>query len=196
MHFEENKTYHIYNRSNEKVFHSNENYNYFLSKVSKLIIPYAHILSWCLMPNHFHFLIVARMDGCQLINEKHRPNVQQLSKNIGTLLSSYTKAINKAHNRRGKLFSHNTQAKCLNDEINSGDFLVNCFHYIHQNPLKAKLCENIEDWEFSSYLDYVGLRNDNLVNKDLAYEMINCDKDNFKAQSDILIEESKIRGLF
>lgn len=101
MHFEENKTYHVYNRSNENVFYSRDNYFYFLSKVNILVKPFAHILSWCLMPNHLHFLIVAKSIGCQYILEKHRPNVQNLSKNIGTLLSSYTKAINKQHNRRG-----------------------------------------------------------------------------------------------
>ena len=33
-------------------------------------------------------------------------------------------------------------------------------------------------------------------NKELAYEMINFDKDNFDAQSEILIEESKVKGMF
>ena len=196
MYFEANKTYHIYNRSNETVFFDNKNYLYFLSKFNKLIVPYSHILSWCLMPNHFHFLIVAKSEGCQLINEKHRPNVQLLSKNLGTLLSSYTRAINKAHGRKGKLFAHNTQAKCLNDKFNNGNFLINCFHYIHQNPIRAELCYNMKDWEYSSFLDYAGLRNGKLANKELAYEMINFDKDNFEAQSDILIEERNIKGMF
>ena len=196
MHFESNKTYHIYNRSNETVFFDHRNYMFFLTKLNKLIVPYSHILSWCLMPNHFHFLIVAKDEGCKLANEKHRPNVQVLSKNIGTLLSSYTKAINKSNNRIGKLFAHNTQAKCLNDEINNNYFLQNCFHYIHQNPLRAKLCSNVKDWEFSSFLDYAELRNGKLINKELAYEMINYDKDNFEAQSNIIIEERKVKGLF
>jgi len=195
MHFEPNKTYHIYNRSNETVFFDHRNY-FFLNKVNKLIVPYSHILSWCLMPNHFHFLIVAKYEGCKLTNEKHRPNTQTLSKNIGTLLSSYTKAINKGNKRTGKLFAHNTQAKCLNDEFNNDHFLQNCFHYIHQNPLSAKLCSNIKDWQFSSFLDYAELRNGKLINKELAYEMINYDKENFEAQSNIIIEERKVKGLF
>jgi REP-associated tyrosine transposase len=196
MHFEVDNTYHIYNRSNETVFYNDDNYLYFLSKVKLLIKPYAHILSWCLMPNHFHFLIVAKKEGCELVNEKHRPNVQVLSKNIGTLLSSYTKAINKSNKRRGKLFAHNTQAKCLNHELNSDSFLENCFHYIHQNPVMAGLCSNIRDWEHSSFNDYAGLRSGELVNKKLAFEMINFDNENFETQSNILIEERNVKGMF
>lgn len=32
--------------------------------------------------------------------------------------------------------------------------------YIHQNPIRKKLTKRLEDWEFSSYLDLIGLRND------------------------------------
>ncbi len=190
MYFEEDKTYHIYNRSNEKVFFNADNYLYFLTKVNKLIAPVTSILAWCLMPNHFHFLIVAKPSACELIEEKHRPHVQQLSKNIGSLLSGYTRAINKANNRRGKLFAHDTTAKCLNDVLKNENILANCFHYIHQNPLRAGLCLKIEDWPYSSYKDYAGLRNGKLVDKELAYEMIGYDKDNFESQSKILIDES------
>ena len=196
MHFEEDKIYHIYNRSNETVFFNRENYLYFLTKVNRLIPPFADILSWCLMPNHFHFLIAAKSEGCRLTEEAHRPNVQQLSKNIGTLLSSYTRAINKKSGRKGKLFAHDTTAKCLNDEIENENFLENCFHYIHQNPLRAGLCKNLADWEFSSFLDYAGLRNGKLVNKELAFEMINYDKENFIAQSMVLVDERILEKLF
>ena len=165
MHFEPDKTYHIYNRSNQTVFYNERNYLFFLTKLNKLIKPISDIIAWCLMPNHFHFLIVADERSCEFIDEKHRSNVQLLSKNIGTLLSSYTKAINKELDQRGKLFSHNTKAKCLNDESKNYNYAVTCFHYIHQNPLNAKLCNKLENWKFSSYPDYAGLRNGSLIIK-------------------------------
>ncbi len=43
-----------------------------------------------------------------------------------------------------------------------------CFNYIYNNPVKAKLVQHPEDWEFSSYRDYFGLRNGKLINKDRA----------------------------
>ncbi|MDA3778747.1 MAG: hypothetical protein PF487_00705, partial [Bacteroidales bacterium] len=45
-----------------------------------------------------------------------------------------------------------------------------CFNYIHQNPVKAGLVKNAVDWEFSSAVDYAGLRDGKLVNKPLAKE--------------------------
>ncbi|MCK5170586.1 MAG: hypothetical protein KAQ75_11970 [Bacteroidales bacterium] len=59
MCFEKDKTYHVYNRSNNTVFYNERNYLFFLSKVKSQIAPVADILAWCLMPNHFHLLIVA-----------------------------------------------------------------------------------------------------------------------------------------
>ncbi|RUT79850.1 hypothetical protein [Ancylomarina longa] len=196
MLFEEEKTYHIYNRSNEVVFYNRSNYIYFLKKVNRLIRPYADILAWCLMPNHFHFLIVVNAKGSQRISELHRPQVQQLSKNLGSLLSSYTRAINKEQQRRGKLFAHNTKAKCLNDITQNDNILDNCFHYIHQNPVRSGLCENLLDWEFCSVLDYADKRNGKLVNKQLAYETIHIDTDNFLTQSNILLDERLLKDIF
>ena len=45
-----------------------------------------------------------------------------------------------------------------------------CFNYIHQNPVSANLVKNPQDWEFSSYRDYAGLRNGTLINRKLADE--------------------------
>ena len=52
-------TYHVYNRANgnEKLFLSNENYRYFFEKYMIYISPIANTFCYCLMPNHFHFLI-------------------------------------------------------------------------------------------------------------------------------------------
>ncbi len=52
-------TYHVYNRANgsERLFRSEENYRYFLRQYQSYINPIAHTFCYCLMPNHFHFLI-------------------------------------------------------------------------------------------------------------------------------------------
>ncbi len=185
MHFEEGFTYHIYNRSNNTVFKTRENYLYFLKKLRFYISPYAEILSWCLMPYHFHILLIPNNKAIKSVKENHLINTQVLSKQFGILLSSYTKAFNKQNNRKGSLFSHNTKAIVLNDISNGkinekNNYAETCFRYIHQNPIKSNLVQNINDWEFSSYLDYAGKRNGDLINKELAFEIINFDKDNFE----------------
>lgn len=51
--------YHVYNRANghERIFLSDENYRYFLAQYGKYVGPYTDLFAYCLMPNHFHFLI-------------------------------------------------------------------------------------------------------------------------------------------
>lgn len=206
MFFEEDAVYHIYNRSNEKLFYSRENYLFFLTKIKNIIAPSAHIFAWVLMPNHFHLLIEATKESCINVAESHRPDLQLLSKNIGTVLSSYPQAINRQEGRRGNLFAHKTKAKMLNEAYYSGsasmlpqrgqiDYATACFLYIHQNPVMAGLVSNPEDWEFSSFLDYAGLRDGKLVNKEIAHQYIDVDFSNFREQSMFLLEEELLKQL-
>ena len=71
MHFEANNAYHIYNRGNEKqtIFFAEKNYLFFLQKVKYEWLRYADVLAYCIMPNHFHFIIVPSLDGCQNIED-------------------------------------------------------------------------------------------------------------------------------
>ena len=71
MFFEPNAVYHIYNRSNENVFYTSENYLYFLSKIQQNIFPVCNILAWVLMPNHFHLLVQATENSSMNTSEKH-----------------------------------------------------------------------------------------------------------------------------
>jgi putative transposase len=72
MYFEENNLYHIYNRGNNKqtIFFTRENYLYFLNKIKKYISPHCNIIAWCLMPNHFHFLIQGTEDTTKIVKQK------------------------------------------------------------------------------------------------------------------------------
>jgi len=55
MIFEAGNLYHIYNQGNNRIpiFFSRENYLFFLKKIKQYVLPYADVLAWCLMPNHF-----------------------------------------------------------------------------------------------------------------------------------------------
>lgn len=189
MHYESQATYHIFNRSNELLFHNRENYLFFLKKIRKHILPYADILAYCLMPNHFHLLVTLKDAAVETTRFKGKEEVQQFSFSIGQMLSSYTQAINKQIGRRGYLFAHNTRAKMLNDLGN--DYLLSCFLYIHQNPLQASLVYKLEDWEFSSYLDYVGLRNGTLVNTEEGLEMLQISEEQVKYLIDKFIQDKQ-----
>ncbi|MBM2817240.1 MAG: transposase [Ignavibacteria bacterium] len=79
-----------------------------------------------------------------------------------TFQSSYTKAINIRYDRHGSLFQSHFKAKHVKDE----KFYLALATYIHQNPIRSKLVDKAEDWEFSSYQDYIELRRGSLPNKE------------------------------
>jgi len=237
MHFEEGHIYHIYNRGNNRqlIFFNNENYRYFLHKVKFEILPLIDILAYCLMPNHFHFLVQVKeleirseirqttshlakaLEIRQTTSRKanaqgsgqtnvRKANYHPLVRKIANLLSSYTRAVNIQQNRTGSLFQKKTKAKSLTEEERYNaikrnhntqhNYVFNCFHYIHQNPWKARLVKKPEDWEFSSFHDYTGQINETLCNKQLAYEIINFDQENFYEQSYIILQEKDIEGIW
>lgn len=145
MIFEEGHLYHIYNQGNnrQRIFFCRENYLFFLKKIECHILPYADILSWCLMPNHFHLMV--HVNKVELSDSAPTPTptpTQGLTSNtttkgsttqgltssqtlsssskgrtfnhsIGIMLRSYTRAINIQENRSGSLFRQQTQAICL-----------------------------------------------------------------------------------
>ena len=103
-----------------------------------------------------------------------------LNESIGILLRSYTRAINKQENSTGSVFRKETKAECLtnangiipsfygshiNVRIPEKEYPQACFNYIHQNPVKANLVKLPEEWEFSSYPDYCGIRDGKLINR-------------------------------
>ncbi len=59
MYFESTCIYHIYNQGNnwQAIFFNRENYLFFIRKIRIHILPFADILAWCLMPNHFHLMV-------------------------------------------------------------------------------------------------------------------------------------------
>ncbi len=206
MHFEENFTYHVYNRSNQTVFKTRENYLYFLRKFRNYILPYSEVIAWCLMPNHFHFILIPNKKAVVKAKETHLPNTQILSKQFGTFLSSYTKAFNKENNRKGSLFAHNTKAKQLNEisvakhlqgamQLPEG-YATTCFRYIHNNPVNSGLAKTIKDWEFSSYNDFSGHREGDLINRELAMQTVNYDNENFYAWSLIELKDDDLKNIF
>ncbi len=183
MHFESCHLYHIYNQGNNRqsVFLNRENYLYFIRKIRVHVLPYADILAWCLMPNHFHLMVY--VNSVEVVRPRKTkgctPKNMTFNKSIGIILASYTRAINKQENWTGSLFRNGTKAIRLKDSkgisLNSNkdsevlqlnrEYPNACFNYILSNPLRARLVRRSEDWEFSSYLDSMVIRNLNIINK-------------------------------
>lgn len=174
----QNEIYHIYNQGNnkERIFYQERNYSYFMSLVEKFILPYTDILAYCLMPNHFHFLVYCNENSYLKIKQGGN-EITQLSNGFRKLQVSYAHAINKQENRTGSLFRQNSKAKLIEDE----NYALTCLHYIHQNPIKAKLVDKIEDWKFSSYNEY--LTKSGFCNFKKTEKILNINFDNFINES-------------
>lgn len=168
-----------------KVFFSHENYQFFLLKIQQHILPHADILAYCLMPNHYHIMIYVNsieikqnakrnFKGPKSPDKKDSEYFVNLNKSIGILQSSYTRAINRKKGKAGSLFQQQAKAICLNDNetlspsyyntnfgsvgydsVSLNNYPQVCFIYIHQNPVKAKLVNKPQNWEFSSFREFI-----------------------------------------
>jgi hypothetical protein len=79
---------------------------------------------------------------------------------------SYTKAVNKQQKRTGPLFQGPYQAIL----IDKNRYLLHLSRYIHLNPVSAGLVDQPEQWEFSSYRDYIGNRRGGITRPDIIIE--------------------------
>ncbi|MCF6360605.1 MAG: transposase [Cyclobacteriaceae bacterium] len=186
MNFIPDNLYHIYNRGNNSqlLFFERENYLYLLSKIRTHLYPLVDILAYCLMPNQFHLLVYIPSESHSSGDSKSPDELnKRIVSAIAIILRSYTRAINKKHGRTGSLFQSKTKAKNLSEKQN---YAFTCFHYIHQNPVSAKLVNSIADWEFSSYQDYAGIRDGTLCSKVLAVYLLDI-----PIESNLFIQQSK-----
>jgi REP element-mobilizing transposase RayT len=190
-----NEAYHIYNQGNnrERIFHEDADYIEFLKLFRKYVLPNCETLAYCLMPNHFHFLIQATEQSAKnkLVGNL---NLCELSNGYRLLQSNYAQYINKKKGRTGSLFRQKTKAKSLQEGDKNYGFIA--FHYIHQNPLRAGLVQQLEDWDFSSFPDYAGRRNGTICKRELAFALIGLDKENFINEAGKHIDENKIKKIF
>jgi REP element-mobilizing transposase RayT len=171
---EPDKMYHIYNHANgnDNLFYAEDNYLYFLKRFAELLAPILDTYAYCLMPNHFHWLVkiksekeifdFLRTNGkiaddvgfnefkalkIEIPNQPESIFSIHLSKQITNFFSAYTQALNKQLNRKGNLFNQSFHRKEIIDEIQAKENVL----YIHCNPVNHKYTNTIEEWKFSSY---------------------------------------------
>ncbi len=173
------KVYHVYTHGNadDNIFKEEKNYYRFLEKYNQYIPVIAHTFAYCLMPNHFHLLIMIKQKN-ELITfyskkYKQKPlekiqekiehfNVQQFS----NLLNSYAKYYYIKYNRRGSLFINNIKRKLIENR----QYFLNALNYIHFNPVMHAFVADISEYNFSSYHYYID-RKDKRINSELANKL-------------------------
>jgi len=182
--FVNNEIYHIYNRGVEKrkIFLDEKDYLRFIHDLFEFndivlalhrnpsdkrggvgLLPVrkprnllVNILAFCLMPNHFHLLLIQKQDV----------GITNFMRKMGT---GYTNYFNIKYDRVGHLFQGNFKAKIVQKD----EYLLHLVNYIHLNPVeivkpkwkdeKIKNLEEVksflENYRWSSFLDYIGKKN-------------------------------------
>ena len=162
INFAQGSCYHVYNRGNnyQTIFFERESYLHFLRLVRRYVIAEnILILAYCLMPNHYHFLVQC--------------NGGSLSEAMQLLSLAYTKGINNRFSRVGSLFQGRFKAVL----VDSDEYLVHLVRYIHLNPVKAGLVKTALEWEFSSFSEYAGIRNGSLPEIEFIRSMITSNEE-------------------
>ena len=153
--FEPGVVYHIFNRGNNKedIFKEDKNYFYFLSLVEKYLLPIAEIYAYCLLKNHFHFVV--RIKDIDLLEAKYK---EKLYVPFSNLFNAYTKAINKSYNRSGSLFQEHLRRKRIENEAE----LMQLIAYVHLNQMKHGLSDDFRNYRYSSYKAYTSANKTNV----------------------------------
>ena len=178
--------YHVVMRGINRpaIFEEHEDYERFLETMKKFkVVSEYKLYAYCLMSNHFHLLLKVTKEDLELI--------------IKRIAGSYVYWYNRKYGRIGHLFQDRYNSAPIENE----HYLLNALRYIHQNPLKAKICKTISEYMYSSYFDYVN-EDSRLISIDEIYSIIDkesliefCNESNFDSCLDITNETSKMEDI-
>lgn len=132
--------YHITSRGIRRtsLFYDEEDFQKYLNLLEDTKNRYPFILhTYCLMTNHIHL---------QLETVTTPPGII-----MRYLHTKYAKYFNKRYDYQGHVFENRYGAQW----IDSADYELDVSKYIHLNPLKASMVQNLEDYPWSSYRHYV-----------------------------------------
>jgi len=149
----ENAFYHITARGirKENIFYSDKDKKVFMDKINETFDKYSFVLhAYCLMDNHYHLFI--------------KTPFANISQGMHYLNTSYANWFKAKHKLIGAIF----QGRYKSILVDKDSYALVLSAYIHLNPLRAGMVENIEDYPFSSFLDYIGKRNPFIKGLDMS----------------------------
>ncbi|MCJ7679991.1 MAG: transposase [Candidatus Aminicenantes bacterium] len=136
--------YHVLNRGNNKrkIFKDDMDYELFKYMMFEAVKRYEiSIYAYCLMPNHFHFLIKSRID-------------HHLSRSMHWLFTTHAKRYHRFHGTVGHIWQERFRAFLVQDD----NHFLTVMRYIERNPLRAQLVEKVQDWPWTSLSEKLGSR--------------------------------------
>jgi REP element-mobilizing transposase RayT len=140
----EGAVYYVTSRgdNDEGIFKDEADYQSYLELVRKYKEQYGFkLFAYCLLPNHLHLLIELK-EGLTISNIMHDLN------------ANYTKYFNSRYARKGHLFQERYKIVLAEKKL----YLLALSAYIHNNPLKLDMAQDLRDYTYSSYLYYTQAR--------------------------------------
>jgi len=156
--------YHIMMRgiNRQEIFHEEEDYQRYIETLQRMILESeADLLGYCLMDNHTHLLI--------------KENVKEISHIIKRLGGSYAWWYNWKYERTGHVF----QDRFKSEKVEDDSYLLSVIRYIHQNPVKAGIIFEPEEYRWSSCSAYFGKEENpqGLTQTKIILEQLSNDQD-------------------
>ena len=153
----ENGLYHIVFRgvNRQRIFEEESDYKKLKSILTELKKEMQYqVYVYCFMGNHVHILL----------KEKNRGDISLIMKRI---LTKYARWYNIKYKRSGALIANRYKSK----PVDVDEYFLSVVRYIHQNPIKAKIANNLNEYKWSSYREYITDK-DELADKDFVLSMI------------------------
>ena len=133
-----NNIYHVLNRASGRfpIFKSKQDYLLFEDLLFECVqIHGMHLLAYCIMPNHWHLVCSTEEDGqlgqwLKWLSQTHAQNWRVVHDNVG-----------EGHLYQGRFKSFPVQTE---------SYLLQLLRYVERNPLRAKLVQRAEDWQWGS----------------------------------------------
>ena len=155
--------YHIIFRgiNHQNLFEENQDYKKLLEIIEKIKTEYSmEVYAYCLMTNHVHLFVKEQ-------------NMGDIKKVVHKILTRYVVWYNHKYKRSGSLIGNRYKSEPIEDDL----YYLSLIRYIHQNPVKAGIVKNMEEYRWSSYNDYINL-SDKLTNIEFALDMLSENKIN------------------
>jgi len=163
----ENAFYHITARGTRKenIFYSDKDKLVFIDKMNETFDKYSFVChAYCLMDNHYHLFI--------------QTPYANISDGMHCLNTSYVNWFRAKHKLTGSIF----QGRYKSILVDADSYALILSAYIHLNPLRAKMVENIENYPYSSFLDYIGKRKPIIRRLDISFILNKFSDKSAKAQ--------------
>ncbi len=133
----------------EYIFQGNDEKSKYLELLKKYYLPFKiQMIAYCIMDNHVHMLIYTQGEE----------NISKFMKQVNSIYAMY---YNKKKQRVGYVYRNRFKSV----PINTREQMHSCIKYIHMNPVKAKIVEKENEYQYSSYNDF--LNQTGFINKEI-----------------------------